>query len=93
MAHTITEKTKLLHRSRRLRGQIEAIERLLASESDDCSEILHLIVAARGAINGLMAQVIEGHIREHLLDDVKQSAAAKRRDAEELISALKTYIK
>ncbi|XRD86290.1 metal/formaldehyde-sensitive transcriptional repressor [Dyella acidisoli] len=92
MPHTVREKTKLLNRAKRLRGQIEALERSL-SEEDDCSMILHQIVAARGAINGLLAQVIEGVIREHLLDDVGHSLAAKQHDAEELIAALKTYIK
>ncbi|RUL72985.1 metal/formaldehyde-sensitive transcriptional repressor [Dyella choica] len=92
MPHTVRERAKLLNRAKRLRGQIEAIERSL-SEEDDCSLILHQIVAARGAINGLLTQVIEGHIREHLLDDNGHTSEAKRRDAEELIAALKTYIK
>lgn len=92
MPHTIREKTKLLNRARRIRGQIDAIERSLDEESD-CSDVLHLIVAARGAINGLMTQVIEGYIREHLLDDSGHTKAAKERDAEELIAALKTYLK
>jgi len=65
MPHTVREKAKLLNRARRLRGQIEALERAL-SEEDECSAILHQIVAARGAINGLLTQVIEGVIREHL---------------------------
>lgn len=92
MPHTVREKTKLLNRARRLRGQIEALERSL-SEEDECSAILHQIVAARGAINGLLTQVIEGVIREHLLDDSGHSLAARHQDAEELITALKTYIK
>ena len=92
MPHTVREKTKLLNRTRRLRGQIEALERAL-SEEDDCSKILHQIVAARGAINGLLTQVIEGVIREHLLDETSHTLEAKQHDAEELISALKTYIK
>lgn len=65
MPHTVREKAKLLNRARRHRGQIEALERAL-SEEDECSAILHQIVAARGAINGLLTQVIEGVIREHL---------------------------
>lgn len=92
MNHTVKDKAKLLNRVRRLRGQVDAIERTLEHE-DDCSEILHVIVAARGAINGLMAQVIEGHILDHLLDDSGHSFAAKQRDANELIAALKTYLR
>ena len=75
-----------------MRGWIDAIERALGKE-DDCSEILHIIVAARGATNSLMTQVIEGHILEHLLDDSGHSAVTRRRGADELIAALKTYIK
>lgn len=92
MNHTVKGKTRLLNRVRRLRGQVDAIERALEDE-DDCSEILHVIVAARGAINGLMTQVIEGHILDHLLDDSGHSEAAKRHDADELIAALKTYMR
>jgi DNA-binding FrmR family transcriptional regulator len=92
MPHTVREKAKLLNRARRLRGQIEALERAL-SEEDECSAILHQIVAARGAINGLLTQVIEGVIREHLLDDSGHSLEARRQHAEELITALRTYIK
>lgn len=92
MSHLQHDKNKLLNRVRRLRGQVDAIERALDNE-DDCSEILHVIVAARGAINGLMTHVIEGHILEHLLDDAGHSTATRRRDADELIAALKTYIK
>ena len=55
MAHTIREKTKLLSRIRRIRGQIEAIERALEGEKG-CTEVLHLIAATRGAINGLMGE-------------------------------------
>ncbi|GFZ96570.1 metal/formaldehyde-sensitive transcriptional repressor [Dyella caseinilytica] len=92
MPHTVRDKTKLLNRAKRLRGQIEAIERSL-DEEDDCSVVLHQIVAARGAINGLMTQVIEGYILDHLLDDADHTPEAKQRDADELIAALKTYIK
>ena len=92
MPHVIREKNKLLNRVRRIRGQVDAIERALDEESE-CSDVLHLIVAARGAINGLMNQVIEDYIRDHLLDDAGHTKAAKERDAEELIAALKTYLK
>jgi DNA-binding FrmR family transcriptional regulator len=53
MAHTIREKTKLLARVRRIRGQVESIERALESEKG-CAEVMHLVAAARGAMNGFM---------------------------------------
>ncbi len=90
MSHTKSEKVKLLNRVRRVRGQIEAIERALESEQG-CAAILHLIVAARGAINGLMAEVIEDHIRLHVVDPAK--GAERARGAEELIEAVQTYLK
>ena len=68
MSHTIKEKTKLLNRVRRIRGQIEALERAL-DEEKGCSDVLHLAVAARGALNSLVAEVIEDHIRVHVVDD------------------------
>ena len=54
MSHTTREKTKLLNRVRRIRGQMEAVERALEEERG-CAEVLQLIAGVRGAINGLMA--------------------------------------
>ena len=67
MGHTIREKEKLLNRVRRVRGQVEALERALEEEKG-CADVLHLVVAARGAMNSLMAEVIEDHIRVHVVD-------------------------
>ena len=90
MSHTIAEKTKLLNRIRRVRGQMEALERAITDE-EGCAAVLHLIVAARGAINGLMAEVIEDHIRLHIVDAAKD--AERRRGADELIEAIQSYLK
>ena len=90
MSHTIQEKKKLLNRVRRVAGQIEAIERALDDEKG-CATVLHLIVAARGAINGLMSEVIEDHIRLHVMDPAK--SAERARGAEELIEAVQSYLK
>ena len=62
MAHTIREKTKLLARVRRIRGQVEAIERALEAEVG-CADVLQVIASVRGAMNGLMAEVMEDYIR------------------------------
>lgn len=90
MSHTKTEKGKLLDRVRRVRGQIEAVERALDDEKG-CATVLHLIVAARGALNGLMTEVIEDHIRLHVVDPLKD--AERARGAEELIDAVQAYLK
>jgi DNA-binding FrmR family transcriptional regulator len=92
MAHTIREKTKLTARVRRLRGQIEAIERGLESEVG-CTEILQLVASVRGAMNGLMAELIEEHIREHIVDPAKEPDAGKAEATGELIDVLRTYMK
>jgi DNA-binding FrmR family transcriptional regulator len=85
VSHTKVEKVKLLNRVRRVRGQIEAVERALENEKG-CATVLHLIVAARGAMNSLMTEVIEDHIRLHVVDPVKD--AERSRGAEELIEAV-----
>jgi len=90
VSHTKREKLKLLNRVRRIRGQIEAVERALEGEKG-CADVLHLIVAARGAMNSLMTEVIEDHIRLHVLDPVK--GAERTRGAEELIDAVQAYLR
>ena len=92
MSHTVREKTKLLNRVSRLRGQIEAVERALDHELE-CSEVLQLIAAARGALNGLMAEVMEDHIRLHVLDPSCEPDHDRARGAEELIDVVRSYLK
>jgi DNA-binding FrmR family transcriptional regulator len=92
VSHTISEKGKLLNRVSRLRGQIEAVERALEQEVD-CTEILQLIASARGAMNGLMAEVLEDHIRMHVVDPAHETDSDKARGAEELIGVVRSYLK
>ena len=91
MAHTIREKAKLLARARRIRGQVEALERALDSKIG-CAEVFRLIASIRGAANGLMSEVLEDHIRLHVADPALD--ASKRKDgAEELIDVMRSYLK
>jgi len=92
VSHTIHEKAKLLNRVRRIRGQIEAVERALEEEKG-CASVLHLVVAARGALNSLVAEVIEDHIRVHVIDPARERNPAKARGAEELIDVVQAYLK
>lgn len=92
MAHTVEEKKRLLNRARRIRGQMDVVIRTLEDESD-CSESLHAISMCRGALDSLMAEVIEGHIRFHVLDQKRDPTDEQTRAAEDLIDALKTYLK
>jgi len=92
MGHTVREKQKLLNRVRRIRGQIEAVERALEAEVG-CADVLQLIAGARGAINGLMAEVLEDHIRQHVVDPAREPDAERARGAEELIDVVRSYLK
>ncbi len=92
MAHTIREKTKLLNRVRRIRGQVEALERALEDEKG-CAQVLHLVAGVRGAITGLMAEVMEDHIRFHVVDPAQERDAEKAQGAAELIEAVHAYLK
>src|SRR5229473_3043271 len=91
MSHTVKEKTKLLNRVRRVRGQVEALERAVEEERG-CSDVLHLVVAARGAMNSLMAEVIEDHIRMHVVDP-DHERGSRARGAEELIEIVQSYLR
>jgi DNA-binding FrmR family transcriptional regulator len=92
MSHTIREKQKLLARTRRIRGQIDGIERALSKETG-CDRILHLIAGARGAMAGLMAEVIEDHVREHLVDTEKHPGALNAEAADQLLEVVRAYLK
>ena len=92
MSHTTRQKTKLLNRVRRIRGQIEAVERALEAEIG-CADVLQLIAGARGAINGLMVEVMEDHIRMHVVDPAREPDADRARGAEELIDVVRSYLK
>ena len=92
MAHTTKDREKLLLRVRRIRGQLDAIERALDSEQQ-CAGILQLMAACRGALNGLMAEVMEGHVRFHVLSPDKGRNSPQAQAAEELIDVVRAYLK
>jgi DNA-binding FrmR family transcriptional regulator len=92
LAHVIVEKQKLLNRIRRLRGQIEALDRAVDAD-EGCSEVMRLLTAARGAINGIMAEVVEDHILLHMVDPDRKPSRAEQDAADELLDVLRTYIK
>jgi FrmR/RcnR family transcriptional regulator, repressor of frmRAB operon len=83
------EKTKLLQRLRRIRGQLEAIERALEGDAS-CSAVLQQATACRGALDGFIAEVIEDHIRERLMQEKDKASA--RKAAEELIGIVHSYL-
>ena len=91
MSHTALNKKPLLARIRRIKGQTEALERALESDQD-CAVVLQQLAAVRGAVNGLMLEVLEGHVREHLgAADVPE--AERARDLDLVVSVLRSYVK
>ena len=92
MSHVTREKTKLLNRLRRLRGQIEAIERAVG-EDQECARVLQQATACRGAMDGFIAEVIEDHIREHMVDPASAANDPRREAAEQLVEIVHAYLK
>lgn len=92
MAHTIRDKAKLVNRVRRIRGQVDAVEKALEREAD-CSEVLHTVAACRGAINGLMAELMEGHIRFHVVNPDRHPRSEQARATQELIDVVQRYFR
>ncbi len=90
MGHTVRDKKKLLARVRRIAGQCAAIERALESDAD-CSATLQLIAGARGAMNGLMAEVLEQHLVSHVLGGT--TTTARDAAAGELLDVVRAYLK
>jgi len=84
------EKMKLLQRVRKLRGQLDAVERALSADQD-CGDLLMLLAAVRGGVNGLMGEVLEDHIRFHLTSGSKEQIAPEL--AEDLIDLVRAYLK
>jgi DNA-binding FrmR family transcriptional regulator len=92
MSHTMRDQRKLLARVRRIRGQVDGIERALTTQAG-CEQVMHLIAGARGAMAGLMAEVVEDHVRSHLVDGEKHPGALKTEAAEQLLDVVRTYLK
>ncbi|MFP5077697.1 metal/formaldehyde-sensitive transcriptional repressor [Rhizobium sp. YIM 134829] len=92
MSHLTKTKAKLLARVRRLKGQIEAIERAIEAE-EACSVILNQVASVRGAVTGLTAELIEDHIRNHVVDPDREADPDRAQGAADLIDVMRTYLK
>lgn len=90
LMHRIHDKDKILARVNRLKGQLDAFSK--AAEADeDCYKIMQLLASCRGALNGLMGEIIEEHIREHIVEADNRKLA--KESGEELISIMKSFWK
>ena len=92
MGHTAQDKVKLLNRIKRIRGQLNAVENELERDAE-CSSVLQTLSACRGALNGLMSEIIEGHIRFHVVDPSKRPTSAQAKATQELLKVLRSYLK
>ena len=92
MKHSISDKQRLLNRVRRLRGQIDALERAIEAEQG-CTEIVRLLTASRGAINAAIAAVLNDHIRTHMIDPARSPSPHEAEATAELIELLGSYIR
>lgn len=90
--HTVKEKQKLLARVRRIRGQMEAIERALEAEAG-CEPVMQQLAGVRGALAGLMAEVVEDHIHAHLVDETRHPDALNVEAADQLMDVVRAYLK
>ena len=91
MAHVAQNKKQLLTRIRRIKGQAEAMEKAL-NDDVECTAILQQIASIRGAVNGLMTEVLEEHIREHLgAENIEPKQ--RQQDMEQVIGVLRSYLK
>ena len=91
MSSTNKEKAKLVARIKRIRGQVDSIERSLTA-GDNCADVLMLLANVRGGINSLMAEVLEDHIRLHMMTPEK-SGLPSQELAEDLIDLVRAYLK
>jgi len=92
MSHTVANKAKLLARVRRIRGQVEAIERALEAEAG-CEKVMHLIAAVRGGAASLMAEMVEEHVRTHLVDAELHPGALDGEAVDQLVDVVRTYLR
>ena len=91
MTHVQREQAKLLNRLRRIGGQIAAIERAVEEEKE-CARVLQQATACRGALDSFIAEVIEDHIREHLVDPDLPKTDPRAQAAEELVEIVHSYL-
>jgi len=92
VAHTAEEKKKLLVRINRIQGQLQGIKEAIEEERQ-CDEVLQQIAACRGAMNGLLVEIMEGEIRFHVLTKNTKADSREMKAAENLVGILHRYIK
>ncbi|WP_199458447.1 Ni(II)/Co(II)-binding transcriptional repressor RcnR [Vibrio owensii] len=90
MSHTTKDKKKLTARVSKIQGQVNGLKKML-DEEQECQDVLQQIAAIRGAVNGLMKEVIKGHLHEHLV--LEESKEQREADMDVVIKVIDSYIK
>jgi len=90
--HTTRDQEQLIKRVRRIRGQIEAVEKAIAS-GEECSKVLLTVAACRGALTSLTSAILVDHVRFHVLDPREKPSSKRARAGEELIDVIRAYLK
>ncbi len=88
MSH-LNQNKKILNRIRRIQGQTNALEQNILNSENSCIEALQQVAAIKGAINGLMNELIELHLREHVLGDTEK---IKEKELNEFLALVKRYL-
>ena len=91
MSHLTRASSDLIPRVRRIAGQVAAVERALLSDAR-CSEVLHLVAAVRGAVNGLLEEIIAEHLEAHV-SRAGLSDQERAEGADELLAVIRRYAK
>lgn len=87
MGHLHQDK-KILNRVKRLQGQMNAVEESLKNEHNSCIDVLQQVAAIKGAVNGLMNELIEQHLRHHVIQD---QSLVDEHELLEFLKLLKRY--
>jgi DNA-binding FrmR family transcriptional regulator len=93
MSHTSQGRDQLVYRIRRVRGQLEAVEKQLQVPDHDPYDVLQTLTACRGGLNSLVASIIEGHVRHHVVDSKKALGPKQSEAVEQLVEIIRTYLK
>ncbi|WP_299999629.1 Ni(II)/Co(II)-binding transcriptional repressor RcnR [uncultured Cedecea sp.] len=90
MSHTVRDKKKIIARTNKIQGQVAGLKKML-DEPHECAAVLQQIAAIRGAVNGLMREVIKGHLAEHVVHENDEQK--REEDLEVVLKVLDSYIK
>lgn len=91
MPYSPREKKQALTRARRIRGQVAALEQAIEGGAE-CAAVLQQLAAVRGAVNGLMAAVLESYLREEFPQNEVRSDSQKK-SIDETISIVRSYLR